>query len=198
MTTYDLYNHNKTRRPRQGDGDKRQWPRPAETQTDGPRRTQSEEEQAAVTYRAALAFVDAAEPTPHGGLATAYYNKAGVRLTTLNEVVNAIINGGLASIKGIEMSSGVITHDVDTEQRSQIIDLYQAGQPLTEIVRVTGVKYSLVYFYTVSEGRLDQMKPGPKPRQRIPDKLPLGLMASWRQQGLTPKEMAAKLLEMAR
>lgn len=47
-------------------------------------------------YRHALAFVDTVEPTARGGLARAYYSKAGVALTTLNEVVNAVIAGELA------------------------------------------------------------------------------------------------------
>lgn len=103
------------------------------------------------------------------------------------------------------MSNGVISHELDPAIKSRIIELFQAGQPLTEIARVTGIRYSLVYFYTVNRGNPDAIKEktGPKPRQRkarqrIPDKLPLGLMATWRQQGLTPKEMAAKLLEMKR
>lgn len=76
------------------------------------------------------------------------------------------------------MSSGVIKHTLDSELKNQITDLYQSGQPLAEIARVTGVRYSLVYFYTVSGGELNgaRMKPGPKPKKstkrRMPSKLP--------------------------
>lgn len=47
-------------------------------------------------YQAALAFVNTVEPTACGGLARAYRTKAGERLTTLNEVIDAAIAGELA------------------------------------------------------------------------------------------------------
>lgn len=46
-------------------------------------------------YRRALAFVDTVEPTACGGLATVYRNRAGDKLTTLNEVVEAAKDGNL-------------------------------------------------------------------------------------------------------
>lgn len=48
-------------------------------------------------YRHALAFVDTVEPTTRGGLARAYYDKAGVSLTTLQEVIQALLDGELAT-----------------------------------------------------------------------------------------------------
>jgi hypothetical protein len=50
-----------------------------------------------LVYLYALAFVDRVEPSAQGGLATAYYDRQGRRLTTLEEVCRAAQNGDLAA-----------------------------------------------------------------------------------------------------